>query len=88
MDTLGKKIRDRGEVTYLYKNSVRVLPLAMVNDINSISKCGLDSVSLNTFVNTQMELKKLHVPDKAGKSKFHKIHVGGNQEMCPELKVH
>ena len=90
VDTLGKKIRDRGEVTYLYKNSVRVLPLAMVDDINAISKCGLDSVSLNTFVNTQMELKKLrfHVPDKAGKSKCHKMHVGGNQKMCPELKVH
>ena len=37
-----------------------------------------------------MELKKLrfHVPDKAGKSKCHKMHVGGKKKLCPELKVH
>jgi hypothetical protein len=90
VDTLGKKIRDRGISTYLYKNTVRVLPMAMVDDINAISRCGLDSVSLNTFVNTQIELKKLrfHVPDKDGKSKCHKMHIGGNRNMCPVLKVH
>ena len=33
VDTLGKKIRDRGLPTYLYKNAVRVLPLAMVDDL-------------------------------------------------------
>ena len=90
VDTLGKKIRDRGEATYLYKKTVRVLPLAMVDDINAISECGLDSVNLNTFINSQMELKKLrfHVPDMDGKSKCHKMHVGRKKEMCPELRVH
>ena len=90
VDTLGKKIRDRGEATYKYKDTVRVLPLAMVDDINAISKCGIGSVSLNTFVNTQIELKKLkfHVPDKQGKSKCHKMHIGAKKETCPELKVH
>ena len=48
VDTIGKKIRDRGETTYLYKNTVRVLPLAMVDDINAISKCGINSIALNT----------------------------------------
>jgi hypothetical protein len=28
---------------------VRVLPLAMVDDLIGISKCGLDSIELNTF---------------------------------------
>ena len=69
---------------------MRVLPLAMVDDINAISECGLDSVNLNTFINSQMELKKLrfHVPDMDGKSKCHKMHVGRKKEMCPELRVH
>ena len=51
--------------SYQYKGTVRVLPLAMVDDINAISKCGIDSVDLSTFVNTHIELKKLrfHVPD-------------------------
>ena len=70
IDTIGKKIRDRGENYYIYKETVRVLPLAMVDDINAISKCRLDSLALNTYINTQIELKKLrfHVPDHSGKS--------------------
>ena len=52
VDTLGKKVRDRGVPSYMYKNTVRVLPLAMVDDINAISRCGSESVNLNTFINT------------------------------------
>ena len=90
VDTIGKKCRDRGEFCYLYKNTVRVLPLAMVDDINAISKCGIESVALNTFINTQIEMKKLrfHVPDKNGKSKCHKMHIGADHGTCPALKVH
>ena len=78
VDTIGKKCRDRGELHYLYRKTVRVLPLAMVDDLNAISKCGIESVELNAFINTQIELKKLkfHVPDKDGKTKCHKMHIG------------
>ena len=90
IDTLGRKCQDRGENYYLYKGVVRILPLAMVDDLNGIAKCGLESVALNSFLTTQIEMKKLkfHVPDKQGKSKCHKIHVGGNTKYCPKLKVH
>ena len=90
VDTIGKKCRDRGELHYLYKDTVRVLPLAMVDVLIGISKCGLDSIELNTFINTQIELKKLrfHVPDKDGKSKCHKMHIGNKQEWCSVLEVH
>ena len=59
-------------------------------DINATSKCGMDSVRLNTYINTQIELKKLrfHVPDKNGKTKCHKLHIGKSDSSCPELKVH
>ena len=62
----------------------------MVDDLKCISKCGLESIELNTFINTQIELKKLrfHVPDDKGKSKCHKLHIGKNEETCPTLKVH
>jgi hypothetical protein len=55
-----------------------VLHLAMVDHINWISKCGIESVALNTFINAQIETKKLrfHVPDENGKSKCHKLHIG------------
>ena len=90
VDTLGKKCRDRGKMHYPYKNTVRILPLAMVDDLIGISKCGIDSVELNSFLNSQIELKKLrfHVPDKSGKSKCYKMHVGAKHETCPILKVH
>ena len=90
VDTLGKKCRDQDHHIYLYKNTSKVLIFAMCDDLNGVAKCGLDSVAMNTFITTQIELKKLrfHIPDKNGKSKCHKIHVGKNHETCPILKVH
>ena len=90
VDTLGGKSRDRGEHYYLYKNVVKILPLAFVDDLNGIAKCGLDSVALNIFITTQTELKKLrfHIPDANGKTKCHKLHVGKSQNKCQHLKVH
>ena len=45
---------------------------------------------MNTFITTQIELKKLrfHVPDKNGKRKCHKMHIGKKNTFCPTLKVH
>ena len=62
----------------------------MVDDLMGVAKCGFQSISLNTFLTTQIEMKKLrfHVPDKTGKSKCHKIHVGRSNQFCPKLKVH
>ena len=90
IDTLGKKCRNRGEYYYLYKNTSRIFPLAFVDDLNGISKCGTDSIALNTFITTQIEMKRLrfHTPDERGKSKCHKMHIGKSSSTCPELQVH
>ena len=90
IDTIGKKCRDRGQLSYLYKNAVKILPLGFVDDLNGIAKCGNQSLSLNTFINTQIELKKLrfHTTDAKGKSKCHKLHIGRETRDCPALKVH
>ena len=90
IDTIGKKCRDRGQLTYLYKKTAKILPLAFVDDLNGISKCGDDSRALNIFLTTQIELKKLkfHVPNKEGKTKCHKMHIGKKHDMCPTLKIH
>ena len=40
----------------MYKKTARIL-LAYVDDLNGIAKCGLDSIALNTFITTQIELK-------------------------------
>ena len=90
VDILGKKCRDQGQHIYLYKKKAKVLIFAMCDDLNGVARCGLDSVALNAYITTQIELKKLkfHTPDARGKSKCHKLHIGKNHETCPELKVH
>ena len=62
----------------------------MVDDYLGVSKCGFESLSLNAFITSQIEMKKLrlHVPDNNGKSKCRKIHVGNNHDKCQTLKIH
>ena len=90
IDKIGKKCHETGKHFYLYKNRVRILPLGMVDDLLAVSKCGHQSVTLNTFLTTQCELKKLrfHVPDEKGKSKCHQMHIGKSSVICPDLKIH
>ena len=75
---------------YTYKDQVEVLPLAMVDNMVGIANCGHNSLTLNTFINTQIELKKLkfYTPDAKGKSKCHVMHIGNDMGICPKLKVH
>ena len=90
IDKIGKKCQDTGKHFYLYKNTARILPLAFIDDLNGISKCGSSSLALNSFINTQIELKKLrfHTADSKGKSKCHKLHIGRETRCCPALLVH
>ena len=90
MDKIGKNCAESDLNLYKYKGLVEIMPLAMVDDLLSISKCGLDSTKLNIEINTRIEMKKLkfHTPDKRGKSKCHTIHIGKKSDKCPMLKVH
>ena len=89
-DKVGKLCTERGEHLYKYKDLVNIVPLAMVDDLLGIAPCNFKSVALNSFINTQIEMKrlKLHTPDADGKTKCHKIHVGKRNENCPSLQVH
>jgi hypothetical protein len=90
IDTLGQMCQKSGENLYMYKKLVNVLPLAMVDDLLGVAKCGLLSIRMNTFINTNIELKKLefHTPGPDGKSKCHVMHVGKKNSLCPDLQVH
>ena len=90
VDKIGKMCKERGIHQYVYKKMVRVLPLACVDDLLGFAPCGNKSIALNTFINTHIEMKKLrfHIPDQAGKSKCHTLHVGKASALCPELRVH
>ena len=90
IDKVGQKCHSRGEHLFVYKRSVRVLPLSMVDDLLTISRCGNASMALNTYVNAQIETKKLrfHTPDQNGKSKCHFLHFGKKNKNCPKLEDH
>ena len=90
IDSIGKKCIRRREHLFSYKKLVDITPLAMVDDLLAVAPCNIKSVSVNVFINTQIEMKKLkfHTKDKNGKSKCNKMHIGKENMMCPDLKVH
>ena len=61
-----------------------------MDDLNSITKCGLDSINMNISINTLIELKKLkfHTPAEDKKCKCHMLHIGSASTVCPDMKVH
>ena len=83
IDEIGKECMDSGDYLYKYKDCVDISPLAMIDDLAAINKCGPDSVALNTLINEKIKAKKLEL----GASKCVKLHVKGKREEyeCPTL---
>ena len=71
IDKIGKDCEENRDHLYLYKNLVQVPVLSMVDDMLAFANCGQESVALNTYINTHIELKKMkfHTPDSKGKTK-------------------
>ena len=55
MDKIGKRCIEKGEHLYTYKGQVKVMPLAMVDDLLGIAECGDKSLDLNTTINSRIE---------------------------------
>ena len=89
MDVVGKYAMKQKQF-YTYKNLVNIIPLAMVDDLLSVTKCGMDSIEMNICINSLIELKKLtfHTPEENKKSKCHMMHIGNSSKVCPDMKVH
>ena len=81
IDKIGRLCHKRKEHIYYYNQKVEVTPLAMIDDLIAVAKCGLESVAINTFIVT-------HTPNLSGNSKCHRIHVGRKDDCCPILKIH
>ena len=90
IDTMAKEMQKTNRKCFKYKNTTTIYPLTMIDDINAISTCGLESLSLNTYLNSKIENKKLrfHTPDESGRTKCFKMHIGRKSSTCPVLKVH
>ena len=72
VDTFGKECIEEEKNLYLYKGMVAIPPLAMIDDLISISHCGIKSVVMNSFLNSKSRVKKLQL----GIDKCHKLHIG------------
>ena len=90
MDKIGQKCQKGGKHLYKYNDMVGIMPLAMIDDLLVVAKCGQESEDANIFVNKEIEMKKLrfHTPDENGSSKCHSLHIGKKKMKCQELKVH
>ena len=83
-DCIGKSSLETGKHLYHYKGSVGIPTLAMVDDLATISLCGVDSVKDNAFVNARIEQDKLSF----NMTKCHHMHAGKKSRLCPALKAH
>ena len=83
IDTIGKECIEEKRNLYYYKKKVAVPPLAMIDDLLCLSKCGINSVKANAFINAKSNIKKLQF----GVSKCHKMHIGVPRKKCPDLYV-
>ena len=58
--------------------------MAFIDDVLGISKCGVDSLKLNSIISSKMSTKRLEM----GHKKCFQIHVGNkNTNTCPTLSV-
>ena len=90
IDKIGRDCTRDNKHNYFYKEKVPIMPLAMIDDLLAISVCGIESIAINTYIVTQIEMKKLrlHTPDSTGKSKCHRLHIGKENKFCPKLYIH
>ena len=60
-----------------------------MDDLLSVTKCGMDSIEMNICINSLIELKKLifHTPEENKESKCHMMHICSSNKVCPGIKV-
>ena len=57
----------------------------MIDDVLTVTKCGVDSIEVNCLVNMKMESTKLRL----SLDKSHHIHLTNSADKCDlDLKVH
>ena len=85
VDTIGKECLKDSKHLYYYKGEVPIPPLALVDDLFTISTCGFKTNMLNNFINSKTAMKKLQF----GTKKCIKLHVGKscNETLCRDLYV-
>ena len=72
MSQLGANAYKRGEPLLIYKDTVQIPGLGMIDDLASVTKCGLDTVKAYSIINSFIESKRLEL----GNKKSNRLHIG------------
>ena len=85
VDTFGKECLEKGKHLYYYKNKIPIPPLGLVDDLFTISTCGVNTTKMNNFINNKTAMKRLQF----GTTKCIKLHVGRtcSEAICKDLFV-
>ena len=82
---LGKDCITENKAIYKYKDCISVPPLSMIDDVITVSNCGVNSIKTNAIVQAKVECKQLEL----GQKKCFNMHTGvKSKHMCPTLSVH
>ena len=83
--TFGKECLEQDKHLYYFKNKVPIPPLGLVDDLFTISTCGVKTTMMNNYINSKTAMKRLQF----GTSKCIKLHVGKscNKTLCKDLFV-
>jgi hypothetical protein len=85
VDTFGKECMEKKKHLFYYKDSVPIGPLGMVDDLLTISECGVKTTLMNQFINFKTGTKRLQF----GTAKCIKMHIGKGESniLCKDLQV-
>ena len=83
VDTFGKECLKENKFLFTYKQKVKVPALSMVDDLACVTQSGIDSIEMNSFINTKTNIKKLQF----GAVKCHQLHIGGKENITPNLFI-
>ena len=72
VDTMGKECIEEKKHLYFFKGIVPIGPLGMVDDLLTISECGVKTTLMNEFINFKTGTKRLQF----GTAKCIKLHIG------------
>ena len=59
VDEIGKECLENNKYNYKYKGEVNIPPLIMIDDLITVSECGLQTTMMNSYINTKTAMKKL-----------------------------
>ena len=84
MSQLGSLAYKRGKPLLTYKETVQIPAMGMIDDIATVTKCGMQTVLSNAVTNSFVESKRLQL----GPKKSHRLHFGKKHKDCLDLKIH